>query len=418
MDIDMYNTQFGDCFRIGHNNQSLIVDFGIHAKSLPNGAIRKNQAYTRDTVHEKTAEALLAIEQKNLLLTHYHVDHISGLLYMYENQKLGYREHPFETVYLPDVWSWNGSKDAVTLMILEELFDHAYFSARGKLSLLELIKYLCEKVSNVTLLKRGSQFEKNPKTMEENVFTALWPDPEHLDKSARQKKEEIEANRDILTEWVNGAEMIAEELIKHMQLLLDIQAENLRKEDAMPFGRIQERAIMLAGEIRERCNGNEDYKIIIETWRDNLNAFGNQISIVFHNTEDDPDGGNVLFTGDIHKSGFTYIKKHDNPGLHATYRYIKLPHHGTRAHHRDFVKFSPKVLMIPNGKVGGVHHAESYKICEEYRGLIQSGKPDEPVRVYCSNSNWCEMNCGGTVADCTCGGEATIIFPEDWKPVR
>ena len=96
----------------------------------------------------------------------------------------------------------------------------------------------------------------------------------------------------------------------------------------------------------------------------------------------------------------------------------KLPHHGTKAHYDDFVKFSPKVLMIPNGKVGDVNHPESYKICEKYRGLIQSGKPDEPVRVYCSNSNWCEMNRGGTVADCACGGEATIIFPEDWKPVR
>lgn len=59
LDIYMYNTWFGDCFRINNNGSNLWVDFGIHSKStFPRGL-------TRDDIHRRVASDILHTKSKH-----------------------------------------------------------------------------------------------------------------------------------------------------------------------------------------------------------------------------------------------------------------------------------------------------------------------------------------------------------------
>lgn len=65
--------------------------------------------------------------------------------------------------------------------------------------------------------------------------------------------------------------------------------------------------------------------------------------------------------------------------------------------------------MITNGEC----ISASYMISDNYKKDITSIASKGTIKVYCSNSNWCEMNSTGKTCDCKCGASATnIIFPD------
>ena len=94
MRIRMYNVGFGDCFCIRDRKSSLLVDFGA--------ANSKIEGRPRREVFDVIISDLTTIRKKNLLLTHFHPDHVSGLLYMMRYRRDAYE---FEKIYLPDVFS-------------------------------------------------------------------------------------------------------------------------------------------------------------------------------------------------------------------------------------------------------------------------------------------------------------------------
>ena len=94
--IYMYNNWFGDCFRLNNHKKNIFVDFGIHHMCM-HGGIRvicnnysTGGAIDRDDVHRAIAQEINKLDERpDLLITHYHLDHISGLLYMKNTVRTG-----------------------------------------------------------------------------------------------------------------------------------------------------------------------------------------------------------------------------------------------------------------------------------------------------------------------------------------
>ena len=386
----MYNDWFGDCFRIEEGEKNLFVDFGIHAQCLNPPAFisggRYSTAYVdRDVLHKDIADEIVNYKiLPNLLLTHYHVDHYSGLLYMKNN---GLKSPAFDTVYLPDIWGLPDSRSIIALLIIENLLDNAKLSSRG-CTLLEFIKFLCGHVSKVVLLRRGKEFENKK-------YIALWPDVNRVGATANDLISQIDINQ------INNIFRITERIIAIMEHL--IEADNIQTIHNNLLEELQD----LTTDFNE-LNIN-DY-IIGSSDEIRLNSFGNSISVVFQNANS--NDSNILFTGDLEKTHIKLItKNHDGlVKMYDRYKLIKIPHHGTATHYYDFSLYNPEILLIPNGKCCN----NSYKISNKYDADIKSLTD---VKIYCSNSNWCEMNIRGTFRYCNCSPNREIIFPEVCKVV-
>ena len=77
MKVRMYNVGFGDCFCLRDRKKSLLVDFGTNNSRI--------EGRPRREIFDVIISDLSTIKSKNLLLTHFHMDHLSGLLYMMQN---------------------------------------------------------------------------------------------------------------------------------------------------------------------------------------------------------------------------------------------------------------------------------------------------------------------------------------------
>lgn len=392
--IYMYNDWFGDCFRLNDGAKNIFIDFGIHQGCLSGGIHVTINNYSsgttikRDDVHKTIADEIVSYENSDLLVTHYHLDHISGLLYM---KNKGYCSPIFNKVYLPDIWNLPDSKSIVALLILKDLMDNCKLNKR-ECTLLEFVNFLCTNVKNVELLRRGEKFDGDN-------FVTLWPDQE-LVGAMRKKVDMIEAI-DMLRDIIN----IAEELIGIVKIVV---SQGIDDEE-------RKACLVKFENLRERIEDIYDEDILIgfiDKYDILLNALGNDISIVFQNVTSNDN--NMLFTGDLSSSYISMLSNNYDKKLpmHKKYKYIKIPHHGTKgandSHYYDFSTYEPDVLIFPNGECS----TSSYKISNNYKKDITSIASKGIIKVYCSNSNYCEMNKTGKACDCQCGASVTnIVFP-------
>lgn len=185
----MYNVGFGDCFCIRDRKSSLLVDFGA--------ANSKIEGRPRREVFDVIISDLTTIRKKNLLLTHFHPDHVSGLLYMMRYRRDAYE---FEKIYLPDVFSDPEMKYTLTLLLLADVTKKASLPGR-RVSLFALAEALCARKVKIDLLSRGSEFE--------GKYTALWPDVRTVSSETEDVFNSlIENNEKAMTELVNIAEEV------------------------------------------------------------------------------------------------------------------------------------------------------------------------------------------------------------------
>ena len=80
MKVRMYNVGFGDCFCLRDRKKSLLVDFGTNNSRI--------EGRPRREIFDVIISDLSTIKSKNLLLTHFHMDHLSGLLYMMKKKDI------------------------------------------------------------------------------------------------------------------------------------------------------------------------------------------------------------------------------------------------------------------------------------------------------------------------------------------
>ena len=117
MKIRMYECGFGDCFRIMQEGQrDLYVDFGM----LQSNSSKSDREKKFDNIINEMNE------DKDFLLTHYHLDHFNGVLYMKRNR------HSFRHVYIPDVWNINYREEAFALLLLRDILRKDTISISNK----------------------------------------------------------------------------------------------------------------------------------------------------------------------------------------------------------------------------------------------------------------------------------------------
>lgn len=375
MKIRMYNVGFGDCFCIRDKGKNLLVDFGTS-----NGKICGR---TRNEVFDIIISDLSAIEKKNLLLTHFHLDHLSGLLYMMRKKK---RASEFRKIYLPDVFSGKEMSRTLTLVLLSDLLKNSYLPSR-QISLFALVEVLCRHPQNVELLSRKCRFEEK--------YIALWPDRNVIAAETEKILSFVEErNKSILERLLRFSE-------KLRQIVISMTASGREAEEQRQWTVTE-----LDKEFKEIRSSVEFQQMLedMETKKIELREFKNSISIVFQNEKEGEL--NLLFTGDVQKKHMKMIAENYDQQLplHEHYWCIKVPHHGTEAYYFDFGKYTPENMLISNG----IYHANSkkrakgYRTSARYAGLFHI----RDAHMYCSECQCCEGYSNG----CSCK-ECDIIAP-------
>ena len=442
MRIRMYNVGFGDCFCIRDRKSSLLVDFGA--------ANSKIEGRPRREVFDVIISDLTTIRKKNLLLTHFHPDHVSGLLYMMRYRRDAYE---FEKIYLPDVFSGPEMKYTLALLLLADVTKKASLPGR-RVSLLALAEALCARKVKIDLLSRGSEFE--------GKYTALWPDVSEVSRETEEVFNSlIENHENAMTELVNIAEEVRELFLSMTEETLEAEEKSeplsvpedtdgpesslkdpreysgeneeytqeklvLANEDAGaaiedtaedPEETEKERVRRLNPEKLEKkfreLQATEEFQALLESAEKqghSLRQFRHKISLAFQNTIDGEL--NLLFTGDVQPQYMKMIAENYDGKiqLYEHYWCIKVPHHGTESHFFDFSGFSPENMMIPNGAYydNSKKKSKNQRTSMQYGGLFYIND----AHMYCSNCDCCDSYENG----CSCR-EYDVISPSYYKDI-
>ena len=384
MKIRMYNVGFGDCYCLRDRKKSLLVDFGTNNSRI--------EGRPRREIFDLIISDLSTIECKNLLLTHFHMDHLSGLLYMMKNKDSSF---DFGKIYLPDVFSEEKMSRTLVLLLLADLVKDSCLPSR-QVSLFALIDALLERqTQTVELLSRGKIFEEK--------YQALWPDTDvtqrETDEVYNLLREKFLEIMDVLLDFSEKLRQIIWSMTDEGKVLSENNQKNIR-------------AYVYEREFR-RIKALPEFKELL-TWLNrnqvNLRQFKHKISIVFQNARDGEV--NLLFTGDVQPEHMQMIAdNYDGKWpLYEHYWCIKVPHHGTQDHYFNFSEYEPENMMISNG----IHFANSKTQSRElrtsplYGGLFYI--PD--THMYCSNCDCCDCYENG----CSCK-EADVISPSYYKDI-
>ncbi|NSF72962.1 MBL fold metallo-hydrolase [Blautia wexlerae] len=380
----MYNVGFGDCYCLRDRKKSLLVDFGTNNSRI--------EGRPRREIFDLIISDLSTIECKNLLLTHFHMDHLSGLLYMMKNKDSSF---DFGKIYLPDVFSEEKMSRTLVLLLLADLVKDSCLPSR-QVSLFALIDALLERqTQTVELLSRGKIFEEK--------YQALWPDAYVTQRETNEVydllKEKFPEIMDVLLDFAEKLRQIIWSMTDEGKVLSENNQKNIR-------------AYVYEREFR-RIKALPEFKELL-TWLNrnqvNLRQFKHKISIVFQNARDGEV--NLLFTGDVQPEHMQMIAdNYDGKWpLYEHYWCIKVPHHGTQDHYFNFSGYEPENMMISNG----IHFANSKTQSRElrtsplYGGLFYI--PD--THMYCSNCDCCDCYENG----CSCK-EADVISPSYYKDI-
>lgn len=395
------------------------MDFGA--------ANSKIEGRPRREVFDVIISDLTTIRKKNLLLTHFHPDHVSGLLYMMRYRRDAYE---FEKIYLPDVFSDPEMKYTLTLLLLADVTKKASLPGR-RVSLFALAEALCARKVKIDLLSRGSEFE--------GKYTALWPDVRTVSNETEDVFNSlIEDNEKAMTELVNIAEEVRQlfmsmtedeneadvnlgaekEVVDAAGKQTDsdsagsVQGNNGTQEYAQAELRHRLKPEKLEKKFRE-LQATAEFQALLECAEKQghlLRQFRHKISLAFQNTRDGEL--NLLFTGDVQPRYMKMIVE-DYDGripLHEHYWCIKVPHHGTESHFFDFSRFSPENMMIPNGAYydNSKKKSKNQRTSMQYGGLFYIND----AHMYCSNCDCCDSYENG----CSCR-EYDVISPSYYKDI-
>lgn len=386
MKVRMYNVGFGDCFCLRDRKKSLLVDFGTNNSRI--------EGRPRREIFDVIISDLSTINCKNLLLTHFHMDHLSGLLYMMKNRDSSL---DFGKIYLPDVFSKEEMSRTLVLLLLTDLLKESGLPSR-QVSLFALVDALLENRQNLELLSRGKIFE--------DKYQALWPDTDVIQRETDEVYNEICKNENlaaVMEELLNFAEKLRRII---WSMTEEGKAQTEEEQEKISLAYVYDRAFRRIKAIPEF----KELLSFLNTNKVNLRQFKHKISIVFQNARDGEL--NLLFTGDVQPGHLKMIAENYDGKLplYEHYWCIKVPHHGTQEHYFDFSQYEPENMMISNG----IHFANSKKESKElrtsplYGGLFYI--PD--THMYCSNCDCCDCYENG----CSCK-EADVISPAYYKDI-
>lgn len=407
----MYNMKFGESILITRKDQiDVLSDFGS-----------KWDEKDMRTTYDKVINHLLSINEIKVYISHFHLDHYSGLIYAYNNHiHLNVNE-----LILPDINHLSVIKALVTASFFKAILSKVVLpTTRTKtITLLEFIKFVCTNINRTKFLHRGNEIDDH---------TILWPDKDLICKCSIDFYTDIKNKIESLSKQYENLDNST--LSKFFQIIDEystliyqaFQGENILNnndfESVIPvidnLGNIITSNKTLKEEFLKLFLGNEVQDIIndilyTEGLSDEqildkiiskdirLNTFEHEICLVFHNTFNNSE--NYLFTGDIEKKNLKKIINDFDTKcpLHEYYKYFKVPHHGTNSqkYYTDLIekKLKPNsYLIISNGK--RMKHTKKLKrqwdIDEKYYDIELCN-----FRHFCSNTDNCK---GYSKRCCTC----------------
>ncbi len=366
MNIRMYNCYFGDCFNIENKNGAdLLVDFGIHRKSM--------DAVSVDKRFDEVCRDIVANGDKDFLLSHYHEDHYNGVIYLRKKYKYKFRD-----VYIPDIWNIPGCLPAIELHLIREILE-GYHIVGGE-NIISFLQSICSGQSRIYFVNRGMKIQ--------NSYVALWPQGKYVREKAKKVFEKTIKKMDLPMETVDSLEEFSNRL---RQVVLKVYSRDYLEETIMTeINELKKDIIAFARSINA---DNVDKQILIP-----LRDFENEISIVFQNTVDCTND-NLLFVGDFGKTKTEWNFIEDNSDkkreckMHDFYRAIKIGHHGTHSYYHSFSSKmnSNSVLMIPNGG-----NKNNWNISSDYSlNVCHAG-----ARAICSDNHSCNAKTNNGSCPC------------------
>lgn len=378
-EIEVYNAYFGDCIvlKSKDDDSNLLVDFGMHYFSTVS-SVYGNRNNLLNTIADDIANRY-SNSDISLLITHFHEDHVSGLIHMYKSGKSIYKGI-FNNIYIANIWN---NPFAVASNLLEEMLLENELRKSGlprtTASLFDVLEFLSANVCRIKLLKRGDLFEKDK-------YITLWPNIDDKENHISEIIQSLGLSKEFEGGLVALAEIVC---IFVTQVLLDGRSYSENDNENLYVNqRIQDMRIVYNGlfiNLYENIIKFEEDDLL-SLQKEKLNKLNHKYNIVFQNNNCGDE--NVLFTGDVEVKQMSEIAKANDIILHKDYKYIKIPHHGTEGHYFDYSKYNPKYVIITNGRVN-TKDSDSYKICNGYGTL-------NAIHL-CTNSNHC-FNC---VASCT-----------------
>ncbi len=374
MNIRMYNCYFGDCFKLNNETGTpLLVDFGIHEKRVNKTLVSQR---FNDVYQDIQAQEL------DFLLSHYHEDHYNGAVHIKNNY--GYT---FKDVYIPDIWTINGSIAATQLTVLSSMLS--MYKLNNNLSILTFLQRISK--SNIHFVQRGYTIQ--------DKYIALWPSYNSLSKKAEKVLERVLGKGSFKDDHIVELTKLSSDISQTFKEYKgrDIGSDSFNNQLSSYNDRLRRLTNQMI---------NDD---IANTLYVDLHNFGNDISIVFQNKEVS-DEYNLLFTGDFGrlKRDWRFIESNQDNNkdcaMHDHYNVIKVGHHGTRPYYHSYASRinDQSVLMIPNGD-----SKNSWKICSDYSiNAFTTGS-----KVICSTGWSCEVlsnNRMGNCSKCPCTNNFVI----------
>ena len=330
MEVTMFQMGFGESILLHDDESCLLVDCGSespHKEDCFANVVRELEKY----------------QNRSLLISHFHTDHINGIKYLCEKYS-----HGFNMIYVPDIFTaGNRSLDLlITQWLLEGIMNQRRRAYHIWHLLLDLVKAkLC-----IRPIRRDDQF-----TAASCDFQALWPMPDEIAPELERVWDLVNDRLPYYQQFCSNTEQLVSQT---NEVVLALSRSNLSNEEYTQ----QEKRLKLLIEIYDNAQnsyietikveiGIEKFKRQIQELYEHISNV-NDTSIVFHTVGTSTN--RVLMTGD---AGTTTLERiidemsinHTSKMIH--YDIIKAPHHGTKSCYIDFTRyFEFDTLMISNGR--------------------------------------------------------------------
>ena len=405
-EIEVYNTYFGECIVLKEkkDNSNLLVDFGIHYFSDVSIVYGNRSDLTREIADD----ICVRYSKKNisLLITHFHEDHISGLIHMFNSGQCKYKDI-FKNIYIANIWN---NPFEVASNILEELLLEIEMRMSGlprtSANLFDLLLFLSQSISKITLLSRGETFENEK-------YITLWPVDEVHENHVSEIINGLHLPVDFEGKLIALSEIVCifvtRELMGNQRVFEyhDEGNDKIYTGEVNIEQRIEDMRVVYRSLLEDIIDNTMENEQNISGQIRKLNKLNHEYNVVFQNKVSGDE--NVLFTGDIEVSHMQKIESALDIKLHKQFKYIKVPHHGTKQHYFDYSKYNPQNIIISNGKVN-TKNSTSYKICVGYGTLTAT--------YLCTNSNNC-CNCTNTctTAKSGCAKKRTLVYDKLYKTI-
>ena len=374
MKIKMYNVGFGEAVLLKKSadgrEENLLVDFG---SDTPENCIAdigqttgKNVNVTTEIYNDTKGEEV------SVLLSHFHMDHICGVL---ETDLL---DHVcLKRTYIPNLLlmqSRDNTYSFLQIQILRELSVYLYKGKKIKFSLYDLLVKLTNNNATLQFAEAGEHFD-----FAGDSYSVLWPDFGKIKVNKKVSDSLTKLLRLIDADFNDNGEYTLRFIDEYIGALCDAyrRYEETRGDVRRDFRNIEE----LQNRIIEYyfpllINQNKKIMKAIAKSIESIKRQENRISVVFQDFPRELEA-NLLMTGDIPKSE---IKKIEPQIEDVHYKVIKAPHHGTPTY---YWKNLPKsdTIMISNGEPSSQHRNWG-KIAYEYAGFYNSNKKCE---IICTN---------------------------------